>query len=158
MVLSACNTAGADGSARGGQALSGLVRAFLYAGSRAVLATHWDIASEPTVQLTSRKRKENLPEVVYVRDFADSLYSKVCKGANFAILGNAGIGKSWFQWYLIHKLVRAHVTRQHGADNEMKDAPPRDPGLRDWNKVPPKVIIRQVGKKLPEGSRLGRLG
>ncbi len=53
VVLSACNTAGADGSARGGQALSGLVRAFLYAGSRAVLATHWDIASEPTVQLTT---------------------------------------------------------------------------------------------------------
>lgn len=53
VVLSACNTAGADGIARGGQALSGLVRAFLYAGSRAVLATHWDIASEPTVKLTT---------------------------------------------------------------------------------------------------------
>jgi CHAT domain-containing protein len=53
VVLSACNTAGPDGSARGGQALSGLVRAFLYAGSRAVLATHWAVASEPTVTLTT---------------------------------------------------------------------------------------------------------
>ena len=52
-MLSACNTAGPDGSARGGQALSGLVRAFLYAGSRAVLATHWAVASEPTVTLTT---------------------------------------------------------------------------------------------------------
>ena len=51
-MLSACNTAGADG-ARGGEALSGLARAFLYAGSRAVLATHWAIASEPTVTLTA---------------------------------------------------------------------------------------------------------
>ncbi len=53
VVLSACNTAGPDGTARGGQALSGLVRAFLYAGSRAVLATHWAVASEPTVTLTT---------------------------------------------------------------------------------------------------------
>jgi CHAT domain-containing protein len=56
VLLSACNTAGPNG-AHGGQALSGLVRAFLYAGSRAVLATHWSVASEPTVQLTTQTFK-----------------------------------------------------------------------------------------------------
>ena len=52
VVLSACNTAGEDGEL-GGESLSGLVRAFFFAGSRNVLATHWPIASQPTVELTT---------------------------------------------------------------------------------------------------------
>ncbi len=52
VILSACNTAGADGQL-GGESLSGLVRAFFYAGARNVLATHWQIASQPTVELTT---------------------------------------------------------------------------------------------------------
>ena len=41
VVLSACNTAAADGS--GSEAVSGLGRGFFYAGSRSVLATHWPV-------------------------------------------------------------------------------------------------------------------
>jgi len=52
VILSACNTAGADGQL-GGESLSGLVRAFFFAGARNVLATHWPIASQPTVELTT---------------------------------------------------------------------------------------------------------
>jgi len=62
VILSACNTAGADGQL-GGESLSGLVRAFFYAGARNVLATHWPIASQPTVELTTgmvRKRAQGL--------------------------------------------------------------------------------------------------
>ena len=62
VILSACNTAGADGQL-GGESLSGLVRAFFYAGARNVLATHWPIASQPTVKLTTgmvRKRAMGL--------------------------------------------------------------------------------------------------
>jgi CHAT domain-containing protein len=62
VILSACNTAGADGRL-GGESLSGLVRAFFYAGARNVLATHWPIASQPTVALTTgmvRKRAMGL--------------------------------------------------------------------------------------------------
>jgi CHAT domain-containing protein len=44
VVLSACNT-GAGGS-QGAEALSGLAKAFFYAGSRALLVTHWEIDSE----------------------------------------------------------------------------------------------------------------
>lgn len=43
VVLSACNTAGGDG--QGADALSGLGRAFFYAGSRALLVTHWPVES-----------------------------------------------------------------------------------------------------------------
>ncbi|MBI3711144.1 MAG: CHAT domain-containing protein, partial [Proteobacteria bacterium] len=59
VLLSACNTAGPDGGTLGGESLSGLVRAFIYAGSRAVLASHWAIASEPTVALTTTLFRRN---------------------------------------------------------------------------------------------------
>jgi len=50
VVLSACNTAGPGGEL-GGEALSGLASAFLHAGARSLVASHWDVASEPTVIL-----------------------------------------------------------------------------------------------------------
>ncbi len=43
VVLSACNTAAGDG--KGSEAISGLGRAFFYAGSRALLVTHWPVES-----------------------------------------------------------------------------------------------------------------
>jgi len=51
VVLSACNTAGdADG---GGEALSGLARAFFYAGARALLVSHWYVDSVAAVKITT---------------------------------------------------------------------------------------------------------
>lgn len=52
VVLSACNTGG-PGSELGGASLSGLARAFFYAGARSLLVSHWVVASEPTVILTT---------------------------------------------------------------------------------------------------------
>ena len=51
VVLSACNTAA--GSARGAEALSGLARAFFYAGARALLVSHWAVYSQAAVELTT---------------------------------------------------------------------------------------------------------
>lgn len=51
VVLSACNTAGADGRAE--EALSGLARGFFFAGSRSLLVTHWSVESESAKQLTT---------------------------------------------------------------------------------------------------------
>jgi CHAT domain-containing protein/tetratricopeptide (TPR) repeat protein len=48
-VLSACNTASADG--RGVEAVSGLGRAFFYAGARALLVSSWPVHSGATTQL-----------------------------------------------------------------------------------------------------------
>ena len=52
VLLSACNTASPDGRL-GGESLSGLARAFFYAGARSVLASHWAVASRATVALTT---------------------------------------------------------------------------------------------------------
>jgi tetratricopeptide (TPR) repeat protein/CHAT domain-containing protein len=49
VVLSACNTAA--GAARNAEALSGLGRAFIYAGTRALLVSHWAVESNATVKL-----------------------------------------------------------------------------------------------------------
>jgi CHAT domain-containing protein len=51
VVLSACNTAGADGRAE--EALSGLARGFFFAGSRSLLVTHWSVESESAMLLTT---------------------------------------------------------------------------------------------------------
>jgi len=54
VLLSACNTAGSGGGNLRGEGLSGLATAFFYAGTRALLASHWYVVSEPTVFLTTR--------------------------------------------------------------------------------------------------------
>jgi len=51
VVLSACNTASSDGE--DAEALSGLARAFLYAGARSLVVSHWDVSDEATKQLMS---------------------------------------------------------------------------------------------------------
>ena len=48
-VLSACNTAAEDKP--GAEALSGLARAFFYAGARSLVVSHWSISDEATARL-----------------------------------------------------------------------------------------------------------
>jgi CHAT domain-containing protein/Tfp pilus assembly protein PilF len=49
VVLSACNTAAAEKP--GAEALSGLARAFFYAGARSLVVSNWEVNSESTVEL-----------------------------------------------------------------------------------------------------------
>lgn len=53
VVLSACNTAAPDGTP-GADGFSGLTKAFFYAGSQSLLVSHWAVASQATVSLTTR--------------------------------------------------------------------------------------------------------
>jgi CHAT domain-containing protein len=57
VILSACNTA-APGGRTGAEGLSGLAKAFFYAGSRALMVSHCWIASDATVVLTTGAIKE----------------------------------------------------------------------------------------------------
>lgn len=52
VILSACNTAAGDGS-ENAEGLSGLAKAFFYAGSRSLLVSHWSIPSAAAVKLTT---------------------------------------------------------------------------------------------------------
>ena len=52
VFLSACNTAAADGTPAA-EGLSGLARAFFYAGARALLVSHWTVGTNAAEQLTT---------------------------------------------------------------------------------------------------------
>ena len=51
MILSACNTAAGDKP--GATGLSGLAKAFFYAGARALLVSHWPVESHAATKLTT---------------------------------------------------------------------------------------------------------
>lgn len=60
VVLSACNTASASGA--GSEAISGLGRAFFYAGARALLVTSWPVETRSALALTTdlfRRQHQN---------------------------------------------------------------------------------------------------
>jgi CHAT domain-containing protein len=57
VILSACNTAASDGKV-GSEGLTGLAKSFFYAGARSLFVSHWPVASETTVQLTTDMLKE----------------------------------------------------------------------------------------------------
>jgi uncharacterized protein YgiM (DUF1202 family) len=51
VILSACNTAAGDQP--GAEGLSGLAKAYFYAGSRALLVSHWPVVSDAAVRLST---------------------------------------------------------------------------------------------------------
>lgn len=57
VILSACNTAAPDGTLAA-EGLSGLARAFIFAGSRSLLVSHWPVDSRAAAMLTTRMLQE----------------------------------------------------------------------------------------------------
>lgn len=55
VLLSACNTAGA--AEPGAEGLSGLARAFLFAGARSIVVSHWPVRDDAAARLTTRALK-----------------------------------------------------------------------------------------------------
>lgn len=51
VVLSACNTAGEGSDANNGEGFAGLTRAFMYAGTKGLLVSHWSVESLATQEL-----------------------------------------------------------------------------------------------------------
>jgi CHAT domain-containing protein len=87
VVLSACNTAG-GGDDKNSEAMSGLARAFFYAGARALLVSHWYVDSRAAVKLTTSAfaELERNPQI----GRAEAL-----RRAMLATMNDAGRPKSW---------------------------------------------------------------
>lgn len=80
VILSACNSAGPQGPA--GESLSGLARAFFFAGARSLLATHWSINDQTSAYLVAQTLDRSR-----TNGMAASL-----RGAQIALLDEAGAG------------------------------------------------------------------
>lgn len=102
VVLSACNTASSSG--KGSEAVSGLGRAFFYAGARALLVTHWPVETVSARLLTTdtfRRQAEtpNAPRSVLLQQAALTLmqqqggqysYAHPMFWAPYVIVGDGG--------------------------------------------------------------------
>jgi CHAT domain-containing protein len=103
VILSACNTAA--GEARGAEALSGLARAFFYAGARALLVSHWYVNSDATVALIKGafEQLKAAPKFGRAEALRRSMLALIDKGperfahpaawAPFVVVGEGGTGR-----------------------------------------------------------------
>ena len=102
VVLSACNTAAGDG-APAAEGRAGLAKAFFFAGSRALLVSHWPVFSDATVKLTTRTFAElvktpTLPRAVALQrasaalreDRSETYFAHPMLWAPFVVVGEGG--------------------------------------------------------------------
>ena len=101
VILSACNTAGGDGRPDA-EGLSGLARAFLYAGARAILVSHWPVRDDAAARLTTDtlaalsrekiRRSEALRQAMLsvMNDGRDPTLAHPSAWAPFVIVGEGG--------------------------------------------------------------------
>ncbi len=78
VALSACNTAGESAQANNGEGFAGLTRAFMYAGARSLLVSHWSVDSQSTKALmtaTFRNIKSGMPTLTAVSNAQRELIS-----------------------------------------------------------------------------------
>jgi tetratricopeptide (TPR) repeat protein/CHAT domain-containing protein len=68
IILSACNTYGQGEKAGSGEGFAGLTRSFMYAGSKALLVTHWSVESRAArdlmVNTFKEMKKKNRPDAL----------------------------------------------------------------------------------------------
>ncbi|MCP5036556.1 MAG: CHAT domain-containing protein, partial [Rhodobacteraceae bacterium] len=102
VILSACNTAVADGTP-GAEGLSGLARAFLFAGAKSLLVSHWPVRDDVAATLTAdtlRRLQEN-PDLARARalqlaitflrnDLSDPSLAHPSAWAPFVVVGEGG--------------------------------------------------------------------
>lgn len=102
VVLSACNTAGGDGTPDA-QGLSGLARAFLFAGARSLLVSHWPVRDDAAARLTTetfaalsdnraKTKAQALQQAMdaLMRDETDPTLAHPAAWAPFALVGDGG--------------------------------------------------------------------
>ena len=99
LVMSACNTAAGDKP--GAEALSGLARAFFYAGAKTLLVSHWPVGDAAAVALTTHafKTMNEHPDLGKSEALRRSMLAMIAGGGNdahptswapFVVVGEGG--------------------------------------------------------------------
>ena len=104
VVLSACNTASSDGV--GAESLSGLARAFIYAGGKSLIVSHWDVSDYATAKLMS-----NLFEIS--RNKPDLSHGEMMRQATLNLLDAATTDaeahpRLWAPFVVVGEPARVH--------------------------------------------------
>jgi CHAT domain-containing protein/Tfp pilus assembly protein PilF len=104
VILSACNTAASDGTP-GAEGFSGLSKAFIYAGARSLLVSHWEVDSDSTVALMTdiathletegvgRAEALRRAEVHLMNDPTQPRFAHPVYWAPFVVVGEGGASK-----------------------------------------------------------------
>jgi CHAT domain-containing protein/tetratricopeptide (TPR) repeat protein len=84
VILSACNTAA--GNSRDAEALSGLGRAFFYAGARTLLVSHWEVFSTAAVELVTGafEAQRRTPGVGRAEAMRQAMTASIARGGFYA--------------------------------------------------------------------------
>lgn len=144
VILSACNTAGPstgapDASGENAEALSGLARAFFYAGARALLVSHWEVGSHAAVKLTTGafaalKAKPAIGRSEALRismraliENGEGLEAHPAQWAPFVVVGEGGA-----------QLQTASLPTPSPADASPKGPPPKEPPAATPARAKPK--------------------
>jgi CHAT domain-containing protein len=99
VILSACNTAAPSGKP-GAEGLSGLAKAFFYAGSRSLLVSNWMVETNASVKITTKifeilKQNPNINKsqalrnsIINLRNSGEKMYLHPMFWAPFSIVGD----------------------------------------------------------------------
>lgn len=103
VILSACNTAA--GGAKEVEALSGLARAFFYAGARTMLVSHWSVREDAAVALTVGALSATAADrrlgragamqqaMISLADSDDPIMAHPTHWAPFVVVGEGGVAR-----------------------------------------------------------------
>ncbi len=113
VVLSAGNTAG--GEASSSEVFSGLARAFFYAGTRALLVSHWPVSSEAAVAITTgaTSAMTSHPDIGGAEALRRSISALIAKG------GENGHPSVWAPFVLVG--TAAHSAPFHRCCRSLAD-------------------------------------
>ncbi|MGI9334994.1 MAG: CHAT domain-containing tetratricopeptide repeat protein, partial [Gammaproteobacteria bacterium] len=124
VVLSACNTGG-PGLESGGESLSGLARAFFYAGTRSLLVSHWPVENTATADMMVR-----MFEAIQRQPGLAS--AKALQQAQLSIVRDAGNADTWFRshpwfWAAFTWVGDGNRTMTAGSSSQLR--PQARPGI-----------------------------
>ncbi|MBW1693616.1 MAG: CHAT domain-containing protein [Deltaproteobacteria bacterium] len=89
IILSACNTYGKGVKAGSGEGFAGLTRSFMYAGSKALLVTHWSVESQAArdlmIKTFKQMKKERSPSALRTAKLAMKSQTRTFEGKTLSL-------------------------------------------------------------------------